>query len=88
MCDAYRNSAKPRNLEVADRIELFVSASETVVTALRKHEGYLRAETLAVSVVFGTGPEGAARAEADVDGQSLVVALTKTQDNSGQTQPE
>ncbi len=35
---------KNANLEVADRIELFVSASETVVAALRKYEDYLRTE--------------------------------------------
>jgi len=68
---------KTAGLDVADRIELYVLASEPVADAIRTHQEYVSAETLATDLEFSAGPEGADAAEADLDGEQLHLALIK-----------
>ena len=49
---------KSADLDVADRIELFVEASAGLRSALEAHKDYITAETLTSNLVFGSPPEG------------------------------
>ena len=68
---------KSANLEVADRIRLFVEASVALSTAIEAHRDYIMAETLALSLEFGQLPADAPSAEDDFDGEHVRVALMK-----------
>ena len=70
---------KNAGLDVADRIGLFVLASDAVTDAVRAHQEYVAAETLATTLEFSAGPEGADTAEADLDGEHLHLGLVKVQ---------
>ncbi|MGE5073121.1 MAG: isoleucine--tRNA ligase [Anaerolineae bacterium] len=68
---------KASNLEVADRIHLSVDASDALRAAFDAHRDYIMAETLALSLDFGTLPAGSATAEDEFDGERLSVGLQK-----------
>jgi isoleucyl-tRNA synthetase len=68
---------KSANLDVADRVHLFLEASEALKSALEAHRDYIMAETLALSLVFQDLPAGAPYAEDEFDGEKLKVALLK-----------
>jgi isoleucyl-tRNA synthetase len=70
---------KNANLEVADRISLYIVASDAVANAVRDHREYVATETLATTLEFSAGPEGADFAEAELDGEHLELALIKAQ---------
>jgi isoleucyl-tRNA synthetase len=69
---------KSAGLEVADRIQLFVLASDAVQAAIRAHLEYIRAETLAMSLEFGPGPEAASVSEAHLEDEQLRLSLIKS----------
>jgi isoleucyl-tRNA synthetase len=68
---------KTADLDVADRIDLFVEASAGLRSAIEAHKDYITAETLTSNLVFGNPPEGAARIEDGFDGEKLTVGLIK-----------
>jgi isoleucyl-tRNA synthetase len=68
---------KTAGLEVADRIRLFVTASEGLRSALEAHRDYVMAETLTVDLQFAPAPEDAATAEDKFDGETVTVGLVK-----------
>jgi len=68
---------KNAELDVADRIELFVEASAGLKSAVEAHKEYITAETLASRLQFGTLPGGAAVAEDTFDGETVKVGLVK-----------
>src|SRR5574338_1389296 len=51
---------KTADLDVADRIELFVDASPGLRSAIEANRAYLTAETLTLNLAFEPAPEGAA----------------------------
>ena len=68
---------KNADLDVADRIELFVDASPGLRSAIEAHREYITAETLAASLEF-TGPPGdATLAEDGFDGEKVIVGLKR-----------
>jgi isoleucyl-tRNA synthetase len=68
---------KSAELEVADRIELFVEASPGLLSAIETHRDYVTTETLTSSLVFGSPPDDASRVEDTFDGENVRVALRK-----------
>ena len=67
---------KDSGLAVSDRIELSLHGAGAVVTAARLHERYIAAETLAVRLEIGTGPNTAGQ-EVDLDGEPVWLALKR-----------
>ena len=68
---------KSANLEVADRINLYIEASDALEAAFQAHRDYIMTETLALTLTFGALPAGAPRAEDEFDGEPVKVALQK-----------
>jgi isoleucyl-tRNA synthetase len=69
---------KSAELDVADRIELFVEASAGLRAAIEAHWDYITTETLASSLHFASPPGEAAVVEDSFDGESVRVGLVKT----------
>jgi len=69
---------KTADLDVADRIELFVEASAGLKSAIETHADYIKAETLAVSLTFAVAPESASVVEDEFEGEKVKVGLVKS----------
>jgi isoleucyl-tRNA synthetase len=68
---------KSADLDVADRIELFVEASAGLRSAIEAHKEYITAETLTTNLVFGSPPEGAPVMEDSFDGETVKAGVVK-----------
>src|SRR5574341_156414 len=68
---------KNANLEVADRVNLFVVASNGLKSAIEAHRDYIMTETLAVSLEFTDLPAGAPHAVDAFDNETVRVGLLK-----------
>ncbi len=68
---------KSADLDVADRIELFVEASAGLRSAVEAHKAFITAETLASSLVFASPPEDVSIVEDGFDGEKVRVGLKK-----------
>jgi isoleucyl-tRNA synthetase len=68
---------KTANLDVADRISLFIQASAELRGAVEAHRDYVTSETLAVSLEFATPPAEAAQVMDTLDGEQLHLGLIK-----------
>ncbi|MCA1900429.1 MAG: isoleucine--tRNA ligase [Chloroflexi bacterium] len=68
---------KTADLDVADRIELFVEASAGLKSAIETHADYVKAETLAVSLTFSAPPANASVVEDEFEGEKVKVGLLK-----------
>ncbi len=68
---------KSANLDVVDRVNLFVVASAALKSAIETHRAYITTETLAVSLVFGEPPADASCVEDEFDGEKVKVGLIK-----------
>ena len=68
---------KTADLDVADRIELFVEASAGLRSAVEAHKDYITTETLTANLTFGSPPEGASVVEDAFDGEKVKVGLIK-----------
>jgi isoleucyl-tRNA synthetase len=68
---------KSAELDVADRIELYVDASKGLKSAIETHKEYITTETLTSDLMFGSPPTGAATVEDGFDGEKVRVGLVK-----------
>jgi isoleucyl-tRNA synthetase len=68
---------KSADLDVADRIELFVEASAGLKSAVEAYKDYITAETLTSNLVYASPPEGASATEDRFDGEKVTVGLVK-----------
>ena len=68
---------KSAELDVADRIDLFVDASAGLKSAIEAHKDYITAETLASDLVFSSPPDGASIVEDEFDGEALKAGVLK-----------
>ncbi len=68
---------KNAELDVAERIELFVEASEGLKSAVEAYKDYISAETLTSSLVFGNPPDGAYIGEDEFENEKMKVGLVK-----------
>ena len=68
---------KSADLDVADRIDLFVDASAGLMSAIEAHKDYITSETLTSDLVFGGPPPGASSIEDTFEGETLTVGLVR-----------
>jgi isoleucyl-tRNA synthetase len=68
---------KTANLDVADRVKLYVQASPALRSALKNHREYVTAETLATKLSFAKFPKDAVTAEDEFEGEKVTVGLVK-----------
>jgi isoleucyl-tRNA synthetase len=68
---------KTADLEVVDRINLFVEASDGLKAAIEANRDYVTAETLTIQLAFEPAPEGAVMVEDTFDGETLKAGLVK-----------
>ena len=68
---------KTADLDVVDRIELYVEASAGLRSAIEAHQDYITAETLTSKLSFGTPPEKASVVEDEFDGEKVKVGVMK-----------
>jgi isoleucyl-tRNA synthetase len=68
---------KSADLDVADRVELFIEASVGLRSAIEAHESYIKAETLTTKLSFGTPPTNASVVEDEFEGEKVKVGLLK-----------
>jgi isoleucyl-tRNA synthetase len=68
---------KVAELEIADRIRLYYSATPLLIKAVMENEDYITSETLAVEIHQGIIPEGLIKAEDEFDSERVIVALEK-----------
>jgi isoleucyl-tRNA synthetase len=72
---AVQNARKEAGLEVSDRIELALDGDGELLEAARAHEPYVTGETLATSVAYGEGADGAS---ASIEGRELRIGLERS----------
>jgi len=70
---------KQADLDIADRIRLFVTCTPDLAGAIRAHRETIMGETLAVELHIVEPPEGATLAEAWFDGQWMKIGLLRVE---------
>jgi isoleucyl-tRNA synthetase len=65
------------DLDVSDRVELFVEASAGLRSAVEAHESYIKAETLTTKLSFAAPPTNTSVVEDEFDGEKVKVGLKK-----------
>lgn len=68
---------KSAELDVADRINLFVEASPGLRSAIESHQDYITTETLTARLKFASPPQGASTLKDSFDGEAVTVGLVK-----------
>ncbi|NTW09158.1 MAG: hypothetical protein HGA28_06285 [Anaerolineaceae bacterium] len=68
---------KSADLDVADRIELFVEASKGLKSAIKAHKDYITAETLTSKLSFKVPPKDSVVVEDEFDGEKVLAGLRK-----------
>ncbi len=68
---------KTANLDVSDRIRIFVTATPGLKEAIEANREYVTAETLTVDLKYAPPPEGAATAADIFDAEKLTVGLER-----------
>jgi isoleucyl-tRNA synthetase len=68
---------KSAELDVADRIDLYVDASPGLRSAIEAYEEYITAETLTSKLVFGSPPQEASSVEDGFEGEKVTAGLVK-----------
>ena len=69
---------KSAELDVSDRITLYVVANEALRSAIEAHRDYITLETLTTDLQFANPPAGVTRVEDSFDGETLTVGLAKS----------
>jgi len=68
---------KDADLDIADRIHLFYTASEQLLEAIKAFEDYIKEETLAMQMTAGENPEGLPFSQDEFDGQTVRISIVK-----------
>jgi len=66
---------KTADLDVADRIELFVEASAGLRSAIEAHQEYIKAETLTSRLSFASSPKEASVVADEFEGEKIKAVL-------------
>ncbi len=72
-----QDQRKAAELDVADRIELYISANDEIRSAVEAYREYIAAETLATALHFMDAPAAAHSAEEDFDGEKVKFGIVK-----------
>ncbi len=70
---------KTADLDVVDRIELYVEATPILKSAIETHADYIKAETLATKLTFEMPPANASVVEDEFEGEKVKVGLVKAE---------
>jgi isoleucyl-tRNA synthetase len=68
---------KSADLDVADRIDLFVEASAGLRSAIEAYQDYIVSETLTSNLVFASPPDGSSVVEDAFDGETVKAGVVK-----------
>lgn len=68
---------KESGLDVADRIRLYVEATDTLKEAIHRHREYITGETLTLDLFFAPAPAEAKTSEDAFDGEKVTFGLVK-----------
>jgi len=68
---------KTADLDIADRINLYYTATPGLKKAIDAYQGYIKAETLALTLVCSEPPADAARVEDEFDQEKVTAGLVK-----------
>jgi isoleucyl-tRNA synthetase len=68
---------KQADFDIADRIYLYVSASDNLGQAIQEYQDYIMGETLTLGLKSGDPPGQAAAGEFEFDGETANVGLVK-----------
>ena len=68
---------KAVDLDVSDRIEMFVEATAGLRYAIEAHKDYITAETLTSKLSFATPPENTSVVEDEFEGEKVKVGVKK-----------
>lgn len=68
---------KQADFDIADRINLYISASDNLGQAIQNYQDYIMGETLTVEMMSGDPPGEAATDEFEFDGETARVGLVK-----------
>jgi isoleucyl-tRNA synthetase len=68
---------KQSNLNIADRIKLYVQASPVLAQAIQEHRDYIMGETLAVYLEDAPLPTDAETVQLEFDGQELILGMLR-----------
>ena len=68
---------KSADLDVADRIELFIEASAGLRSAVEAHQDYIKTETLTSKLSFASPPNETSVVEDEFEGEKVKVGLVK-----------
>lgn len=68
---------KDADLDIADRIHLYYSASEGLTHAIERFDGYIKEETLAVEMTGELCPEGLPLLQDEFDGETVRICIEK-----------
>ena len=76
-----QNLRKQAMFEVTDRIVISIAADEILINAARKHEPFIRQETLADALRFGIPEESDGKSrftrECDINGQTATISVCR-----------
>ena len=70
---------KQADFEIADRIQLYLSATPDLVAAIQAHREYILGETLTTQLHQSEPPAGSTSSEAWFDGQWMKIGINKAQ---------
>ncbi len=68
---------KDADLDIADRIRLYYTASEQLATAIQAFGDYIKEETLAVEMVAGVTPDDQPLLQDEFDGETVRICIEK-----------
>ncbi|HET7143189.1 MAG TPA: DUF5915 domain-containing protein, partial [Anaerolineales bacterium] len=68
---------KSADLDVADRVELFIDASAGLRSAIETHRDYITSETLTTNLSFAAAPADSSVFEDEFDGENVKIGLNK-----------
>lgn len=71
-----QQARKDADLDISEQIALTLDLPEEAAKAVQAHEAYIREQTLAASLQFGTAAQSAHRFENTLDDQKVVIAFS------------
>ncbi len=74
-----QDARKDAGLQISDHIDLYLRMSDALVEAVRPHQPYLQAETLAAAITFAPAPDGAYNAEVEFGGEAMTIGICRSE---------
>jgi isoleucyl-tRNA synthetase len=72
-----QDARKAADLDIADRIRLYYTATLTLQLAVESYRDYIMAETLTTDLLNGEPPEGLFTVDDTFDGEKVLIGLHK-----------